>query len=49
MHDHGPLPCPREGGPYAQLIGCVSQAKIGSDKLLTKLINDAKQKDKETK
>ena len=38
MHDHGPLPFPREGGEYAQLIGFVCEAKKASDDFLTKVI-----------
>lgn len=46
MHDHGPLPLPREGGPYALLIGCTNQAKKDSDIMLTKLI--AREKEAKT-
>ena len=34
-HDKGPLPPPREGGAYAQLIGCVDATKDFSNKYLT--------------
>ena len=43
MHDHGPLPAPKEGGQFAQMIGLVSAAKKASDEYLTKLI--AKEKE----
>jgi hypothetical protein len=37
-HDDGPLPAPREGGPMAQLIACVQQAKKLNDEYLTSVI-----------
>ena len=42
MHDQGPLPAPREGGPMAQLIACVQQAKQTNDEFLTQVIQDEK-------
>ncbi len=40
MHDHGPLPPPKEGGEFAKLIGMVNEARKHSDGILTKLIED---------
>jgi hypothetical protein len=40
MHDHGPLPLPKEGGDIALLIDVVQQAKKNSDKLLTRIIEE---------
>ena len=40
MHDHGPLPPPKEGGDFAKLIGMVHEAKKHSDEILTKLIKE---------
>lgn len=40
MHDHGPLPSPKEGGDFAKLIGMVHEAKKHSDEILTKLIKE---------
>jgi hypothetical protein len=42
MHDHGPLPAPKEGGDFALLIDIVQQAKKNSDELLTRIINEEK-------
>lgn len=42
MHDHGPLPAPKEGGQFAQIIGLVSAAKKASDVYLTELIEREK-------
>jgi len=42
MHDHGPLPPPKEGGQFTQIIGLVSEAKRASDKYLTELIETEK-------
>lgn len=42
MHDHGPLPLPKEGGDLAKLIGMVNEARKHSDEILTKLIDDEK-------
>ena len=42
MHDHGPLPLPKEGGQFAQLIGFVNAAKKASDRYLTELIEREK-------
>ena len=40
MHDHGPLPLPKEGGDFAKLIGMVNEARTHSNDMLTKLINE---------
>ena len=37
-HDHGPLPPPRQGGPYEKLIGCVHAAKEFSNAFLTNVM-----------
>ena len=42
MHDHGPLPPPKEGGVFAQIIGFVNAAKNASDTYLTELIEREK-------
>lgn len=42
MHDHGPLPAPREGGDVALLIGCVEATKRCSDEFLTDVIKKEK-------
>ena len=42
MHDHGPLPPPREGGKFAQIVGFVNAAKKASDKYLTEVIEKEK-------
>ncbi|KAL3815908.1 hypothetical protein ACHAXA_005756, partial [Cyclostephanos tholiformis] len=42
MHDHGPLPPPREGGQFADIIGLVRAAKAASDAYLTDLIEREK-------
>jgi len=42
MHDHGPLPVPKEGGKFSQLIGLVTAAKNASDKYLTEVIEKEK-------
>jgi hypothetical protein len=38
MHDHGPLPKPKEGGIFAELIGLCLAAKKSSDQYLTEII-----------
>lgn len=38
MHDTGPLVPPKEGGPIAQLIAAIQQAKAYNDSYLTDLI-----------
>ncbi len=40
MHDHGPLPPPKEGGDFAKLIGMVDEARKHSNSLLTKIISE---------
>lgn len=42
MHDQGPLPPLKEGGPIALLIGCVGAAKHHNDDFLTKWIEEEK-------
>ena len=42
MHDHGPLPQPKEGGQFAQIIGLVNEAKKASDLYLTEVIEKEK-------
>ena len=42
MHDYGPLTPPKEGGVFAELIGCVNEAKNSSDGLLTEVIEAEK-------
>ena len=43
MHDQGPLPPLKEGGPIAFLIGCAGLAKEYNDKFLTKHIEKEKE------
>jgi hypothetical protein len=38
MHDTGPLVPPKEGGPIAQLIAAIQQAKAYNDSYLTDMI-----------
>jgi len=42
MHDHGPLPQPKEGGIFSQIIGLVNEAKKASDLYLTEVIEKEK-------
>ena len=51
MHDTGPLVPPKEGGPIAQLIAAIQQAKAYNDTFLTELIEeeDASQRKKRAK
>ena len=42
MHDHGPLPQPKEGGQFAQIVGLVNEAKKASDSYLTEVIEKEK-------
>ena len=42
MHDQGPLPLLKEGGPISFLIGCVEIAKQHSDDFFTKQIEEGK-------
>jgi hypothetical protein len=44
MHDSGPLVPPIEGGPIANLIASVLQAKEHNDAYLTQIIEDEKEK-----
>eukprot|EP00978_Attheya_sp_CCMP212_P003312 scaffold6828_cov53-Attheya_sp.AAC.2 len=43
MHDHGPLPPPREGGEFARLVACANRARELSDALLTEIIDAQRQ------
>jgi hypothetical protein len=49
MHDQGPLPPLKEGGPIAFLMGCVGLAKEHSDDFLTKRIEEEKEQHKQHK
>jgi len=40
MHDSGPLPKLKEGGPLALLIGCTKLSKNYNDEFLTRLIEE---------
>ena len=42
MADHGPLPPPKEGGTFAQLIAFARKAQNSSDELLTGIIEKEK-------
>lgn len=42
MADHGPLPPPKEGGTFAQLISFARKAQKSSDELLTSIIEQEK-------
>ena len=42
MHDHGPLPQPKEGGQFANIIGLVNEAKKASNEYLTEMIEKEK-------
>lgn len=42
MHDQGPLPEMKEGGPMALLIGCVDAAKTFNNDFLTTAIQTEK-------
>ena len=42
MHDHGPLPQPKEGGQFAKIIGLVNEAKKASNEYLTEMIEKEK-------
>jgi hypothetical protein len=42
MHDQGPLPELKEGGPLALLIGCADAAKTFNNDFLTKAIQTEK-------
>lgn len=45
MHDAGPLPPPKEGGPMADMISYVLKAKEASDEYLTEIIETEKLKE----
>jgi hypothetical protein len=47
LHDQGPLPPLKEGGPMAVLMSCLREAKNFNDKYLTEAISE--QRKKETK
>jgi hypothetical protein len=49
MHDQGPLPPLKKGGPIAFLMGCVGLAKEHSDMFLTKRIEEEKEQLKQQK
>ena len=40
MHDHAPLPPPKEGGAFALLAGLADAARKHSDALLTQRIEE---------
>lgn len=42
MHDSGPLPPPKEGGPMADLISYIHAAKGACDEYLTAIIEKEK-------
>jgi hypothetical protein len=42
MHDQGPLPDLKEGGPIALLLGCVAAAKDFNNDYLTDIIHEEK-------
>jgi hypothetical protein len=44
MHDQGPLPEVKQGGPMAVLLGCAQAAKDYNNTFLTSLIEEEKQK-----
>ncbi|KAG7354595.1 hypothetical protein IV203_003951 [Nitzschia inconspicua] len=43
MHDQGPLPDLKQGGPMALLLGCVEGAKEYNNSFLTTLIEEEKE------
>lgn len=49
MHDQGPLPSLKEGGPVAFLIGCTRLAKEHNDAFLTKCIQQEKEQRQKSK
>eukprot|EP00551_Chaetoceros_affinis_P013940 CAMPEP_0203690780 /NCGR_PEP_ID=MMETSP0091-20130426/3139_1 /ASSEMBLY_ACC=CAM_ASM_001089 /TAXON_ID=426623 /ORGANISM="Chaetoceros affinis, Strain CCMP159" /LENGTH=142 /DNA_ID=CAMNT_0050561049 /DNA_START=26 /DNA_END=454 /DNA_ORIENTATION=- len=49
MHDHGPLPLPKEGGNFAKLIGMVDEARKHSNNILTKIIQEQNEASKDKK
>lgn len=49
MHDQGPLPALKEGGPIAFLIGCTRLAKEHNDAFLTKCIEHEKEQKEKSK
>ena len=42
MHDQGPLPTLKEGGPLAILLGACYDAKSFNDEFMTQQINNSK-------
>jgi hypothetical protein len=42
VHDHGPLPMLREGGPISFLVSFVMEAKKANDEYLTQVIESEK-------
>jgi hypothetical protein len=42
MHDQGPLPELKEGGPMTALLGCCIAAKEFNDEFLTQMIQEEK-------
>ena len=42
MHDQGPLPDLKEGGPMAVLLGCTRAGKQLNDAFLTEMIQEEK-------
>ena len=49
MADHGPLPPPKEGGTFAQLITYAKEAQKNSDEFLTNIIEKEKELSRQKK